>query len=324
MSQSPHDALFRYTFGQPEHAAGLLRALLPRAAAEGLDFATVRVLPGTRLDRRLRRLQTDLLCAVRTLAGPELYVHTIIEHSSRVEPHMALRALDYSVAFWRQLVREGAKVLPEVVTIVVHHGSERWTAPTRFRELFDARGRKSPFTPRFHYVLQSLTELRPEEVAGLALTVLGKVTLAFLQFVPGASLPELAAGLRRWGGLVREVLAAPSGEEAMMALSEYVLSTTNLEQGALLLVVEHEVNRRANEIMETTAIRLRREGREEGREQGREQGRIELLTQLLERRFGPLPPAAHQQLAQATPREVAAYSTRVLEAHSLAEVLAPV
>jgi len=125
---TPHDALFRYTFGQPEHAAGLLRALLPPAAAAGLDFASVAVLPETRLDRRLRRQQADLLYAVRTRGGTELFVHTIVEHSSRVEPLMALRALDYSVGFWRQLVREGARVLPEVVTIVVHHGSARCSA----------------------------------------------------------------------------------------------------------------------------------------------------------------------------------------------------
>ena len=37
----PHDNLFRSVFGEPAEAAGLLRAHLPPAVAEGLDWSTL-------------------------------------------------------------------------------------------------------------------------------------------------------------------------------------------------------------------------------------------------------------------------------------------
>ncbi|MCA8977017.1 MAG: Rpn family recombination-promoting nuclease/putative transposase, partial [Planctomycetes bacterium] len=69
MANSPHDALFRYTFGQPEHAAPLLRALLPPEVAAGLDWSTLTLLSGTRIDRSLGRRQTDLLYSIESTAG---------------------------------------------------------------------------------------------------------------------------------------------------------------------------------------------------------------------------------------------------------------
>ncbi|WP_437756114.1 Rpn family recombination-promoting nuclease/putative transposase [Sorangium sp. So ce1389] len=41
MTPTPHDALFKATFSQPEHAAAALREVLPAAVAARIDFATL-------------------------------------------------------------------------------------------------------------------------------------------------------------------------------------------------------------------------------------------------------------------------------------------
>ena len=99
MANSPHDALFRYTFGQPEHAAALLQTILSPGLVAELDWSTLTLLPGTRVDRALGRHQTDLLYAVRA-ARSLVYIHVVVEHSSRVDRWMAFRMLDSGRAPW--------------------------------------------------------------------------------------------------------------------------------------------------------------------------------------------------------------------------------
>ncbi|HSO00057.1 MAG TPA: Rpn family recombination-promoting nuclease/putative transposase, partial [Candidatus Nanopelagicales bacterium] len=42
-SPQPHDTLFKWTFSQRDHAAGLLRAALPPALVPEIDFRTLRI-----------------------------------------------------------------------------------------------------------------------------------------------------------------------------------------------------------------------------------------------------------------------------------------
>jgi hypothetical protein len=44
---NPHDALFKYTFSQPEHAARLIRDNLPASVAKRVEWATLEKLPGS-------------------------------------------------------------------------------------------------------------------------------------------------------------------------------------------------------------------------------------------------------------------------------------
>jgi predicted transposase YdaD len=84
------------------------------------------------------------------------------------------------------------------------------------------------------------------------------------------------------------------------------------------------------DLMENTVIRgyfLRgkEEGRAEGEQKGREEGArgeaMNLLSRLLERRFGPLPEPVLAKLAAADLTTLEDWSLRLLEARSLEEVL---
>jgi predicted transposase YdaD len=58
---NPHDALFRFTFGQVEHALGLLRQLVPHRLAEAIDWSALHTHPTTTADQGLRLHHADLL-----------------------------------------------------------------------------------------------------------------------------------------------------------------------------------------------------------------------------------------------------------------------
>ena len=49
----PHDALFRYVFSQPEHAAAELRSVLPATLSARLDWSSLELSPSSFIDEQL-------------------------------------------------------------------------------------------------------------------------------------------------------------------------------------------------------------------------------------------------------------------------------
>lgn len=240
MANSPHDALFRYTFGQPEHAAPLLRGILPAGVVRSCDWSTLTLRPGTRLDRKLQRRQTDLLFAVRA-GDDEVLIVILVEHLSRRDRWATFRLLEYAMGVWRQELRQrpGPRWLPPIVPVIVHHGRRRWSAPLEFCGLLTPvqNGEEILRQPRFRCLMRSLVELSPEQLEGLTLSLLGQLTLAMMQTMPGSAARDVAVAIRRWGGLIERLLRSPSGSEAMAALSEYVLTTSLAGPDALIEIV---------------------------------------------------------------------------------------
>lgn len=73
---TPHDRLFRYVFSDPEHARGLLAALVPEALGARIDWPSLELVPGSFVAPELSERETDALFRVEldvpvaTLMGP--------------------------------------------------------------------------------------------------------------------------------------------------------------------------------------------------------------------------------------------------------------
>jgi predicted transposase YdaD len=68
---------------------------------------------------------------------------------------------------------------------------------------------------------------------------------------------------------------------------------------------------------------LRTEGELRGRAEGELRGRAEVLIEQLTDKFGPLPEAAQQRIANATLEQLKTWTHRVLHATALDEALGP-
>lgn len=86
MIPNPHDALFKGVFGQPEHARGMLRAVVPAVLAEALDWSMLTLRPGSFVDAALRNQHTDLLYSTTWNGGGEALVYFLFEHQSSPPP----------------------------------------------------------------------------------------------------------------------------------------------------------------------------------------------------------------------------------------------
>jgi predicted transposase YdaD len=331
MTQSPHDALFRAVFGQLEHARGELRAIVPAALAEALDWSTLTLRPDSLVDSALSRQYTDLQYSVQWRDGDEVLVCFLFEHQSTppTEGLMGLRLLGYQVRIWERwrLDHPHAKKLPMIIPIVMYHGEKPWPEPRAFDALLDVpdgvRPAVEPYLVRFAYLLHDLSRVSDDELReGARRTALAKlVSMCFKYARTSADFIKI---LSRWMDVARDVARAPNGLAALAQVVRYILEVNeHVELVALQALLEREIGPEAKDTIVTAAQRYIEQGIEQGIQRGRQQGLQEMLLRLLRQRFGDaVDTHVEQRIAMASADQIETWSDRLLSATTLSEVFA--
>jgi predicted transposase YdaD len=311
----PHDALFKRSFQKPENAVGLLRALVPEGLGREVEWAGLRLLPGSQVDAKLRRRETDLLYEVPVKEG-KLYLYVLLEHQSRYDRSMPVRLLRYMVGIWeRQLRAEPLGKLPVVLPIVLGQNAKPWEGSQQLEELLAVpEGMEGiwDYIPRYRYVLYELARHGYEALPG---TAVGKLTLRVLK----------AQRLSDWlsekvwdEGLMREALA----DLESLILYIYRLSaldSVQLEE-KLSKLKDLEVRKKAMTLAEKLMNEGWQKGEQEGWQRGRQEGEVAArgaLRVLLEKRFGELGEAEEMRLEAADLEKLKEWTGAVLDVESL-------
>ena len=319
---TPHDALVKATFSRVEHAAALLRHVLPATLVERLDFSTLTCCPGSFVDSTLTARHTDLLFSVK-LSGRRAFLYLLFEHQSRVDPLMAFRLLEYMVRIWEDHLRKhpGARRLPAILPVVLHHSETGWRADVIFEALLDldpdTLAAMADHVPRFRFVLDDISAETDEAIRNRAITALGLLALWCLRH--GREPDKLMQRLPGWADLLREVRAAPGGVALLAAIWRYILAVSDRKRpdevlARLLAAVEEED---AREDIMNIADQLR----EEGRLKGLAEGQRRTLLRLLRARFGALPADVTARVREAGAAQLDVWTDRVLTAPTLSAVL---
>jgi predicted transposase YdaD len=331
----PHDRFFRYLFGLPERAEALLRHNLPAAVVAEVDWSTLRLESGTRVQGG-RETRQDLLYSARGVqageSAPRRYF--LIEHQSKVERSMALRLHDYVwrlIAEWREQ-NPASRWIPEVTALVVYAGRSRsWSAPLRLEDHYRLPEQAGSWEQRLRWVvrfgyrvddLSSQSEQAVRGRAGPPLVALGLLVLRF------ARSEQLAGRLPEWSELFARVLAEVQGELALFQVVRYLHELGDEQVRRVLRRVIDSVMKpkRAEVLMRSVADVLRAEGRKEGKAQGLAEGEARGLAravlQLLAARGVRVDPASRRRIQRC--RDVARlerWHERAVSATRLSEVL---
>lgn len=127
MTSTPHDALFKAAFEHPEHAAGLLRSILPSTLAAAIDWTSLERQPGSFIDVGLSDSHTDLLFRARLPDhDPDNHFYILVEHRSSLDRQLPRRMLGYGMDCWEQCHKEQRREkfigpLPIVLPVLVCH-----------------------------------------------------------------------------------------------------------------------------------------------------------------------------------------------------------
>jgi len=317
MPPNPHDALFRWTFSQPELAAAELRAVLPPALVDRLDLDRLALAEGNFIDKDLQGSQADRLFSV-PCDGHLAFVYVLFEHQSTVDPLMPLRLLAYMVRIWKRHIatRGGSGLpLPVIIPVVLHHSDTGWTRATAFQSLLDPKLVElrdvARLSPSFDFLLDDITRLSDEQLRHRALGDLASLVLVVLR--DARSPGRLLASLARWGEALSAVARAPDGVRALHTVFRYtslVADELSLNQ---LRATLRDAAPDTEKVIMTLAEQLIAQGRQEGRQEAHRAWVVRILTA----RFGPIPDKGRERIASASSTELERWAEMVLTAESL-------
>jgi hypothetical protein len=237
---------------------------------------------------------------------------------------MAFRLLRYLVRIWERWLADHprSETLPVIVPAVLYHGAEPWSAPVAFDALFDipdaVRPALAPHLVRFTYLMDDLSEIPDDRLRARAMTALGRLVEAcFKHARTRADLLEILSG---WADVVREVVSAPDGLEALVLVMRYILLVNDhVELEGLQAFLERVAGPNAKDTIMTAGERLI----QQGEERGIQKGERALLLRLLRQRFGnQVDTETERRLATASAERVSTWAERVLSAATLADLLA--
>src|SRR5262249_26332349 len=153
----------------------------------------------------------------------------------------------YQVAHWQRLRREQPRLqtLPPIVPVLVHCGARRWRASCDLRALLDLDDLPPELAasqPQLAFPVHDFADRSPEEVRRMALSLFGLATIAAQVFVAPVANDEraLAARLVDWLDVLRRIGGDPGGQDAIRALSSYLLSITKLSRRRLQVVIQRQ------------------------------------------------------------------------------------
>ncbi len=333
MSTTPHDALFRAIFSDPQSAASELQHCLPADVTACIDFSTLKLRPGTFVDDDLQNRHTDLLFDAK-MSGRDAFVYVLFVHQSRPDKWMMLRMAGYMVRIWEDFLTKSpaAEKLPVIIPVVLSQVDGGWQAAWRFADIVDIAPNQSAvftrYVPNFEVEIEDLARIAEDELERRDMVAKAKLALLLLRHTRRAE--NILELLRRWASNIPEAF----GEELSLVFVWYILYVhPKIDVDGLRAFARNSAPKWEASIM-TAAERLIQEGKQQGRQeglrtgrqQGRQEGRQEgllsgrrsLLLRLIESRFGALPADFMVRVDEADAAQLDQWADRILNADSLA------
>ncbi len=329
--KNPHDALFRKTFSNVEHAKAALSAALPHPLLAQVEWSTLQLVAGSYVDAELASSQSDLLFTVDMTRKPGV-MYLLFEHQSSVDELMPFRVLKYAVRILDQhLTGRGpgkqAPPLPLVVTVLLHHSETGWTAGTGLADLFDSdlvsQPAVAPFVPQLRFVLDDISALTDDELSARALGPVPTLTLWALR--DARSPARFRASLLRFAPVLRALALAEGGEEALFTIFRYFSLVVEDLTPQILHAALDSAAPETEQVLMTLAEQWKAEGEAKGKAEGEAKGKAEgarrVLLRQLELKFGEVPRAERERIEQADEDQLLLWSERILTAESLSALL---
>ncbi|HEY2289099.1 MAG TPA: Rpn family recombination-promoting nuclease/putative transposase [Thermoanaerobaculia bacterium] len=305
-----HDHGYKRLFSHPQAVAELIRGFLRPDWVERLDLSTLERVGNELISDDLRERQSDVVWRMRWKDESEAWLYLLLEFQSTSDPFMAVRLLTYTGLLLEEILRKeklkpGAGI-PVVLPVVLYNGKRPWRAPLDLTSLcVKTPGSLRRHLPRLCYLLLDEGRLdldRPE---------LARSWMAALFRIETCKRPS---DLPR---LTHELARLLPGEEPELRRTIKIWLRAVLRRTFPGVTIPRMIDLEDTPMLEEMALEWRKKYRKEDLQEGMRQ----ILLQLLERRFGPLPEEKRSRVEAITsPARLKRLADKILTAKSLQEL----
>lgn len=263
---TPHDALFKQFLTDPDTARDFLAIHLPETLRQVCDLSTIRLEPGSYIDKDLRPFYSDVVYSVGTATGNTGYIYCTIEHQSSPDKLMPFRLMRYALAVMQNHLRQGNDQLPLVIPMLFYHGmASPYPYSMNWLNLFaEPTLAGTLYTDSFPLV--DVTIIPDEAILQQKRIAMLELALKHARLRDLMELAEPMAFLLKCGLCTRDQLAS---------LLTYLADVGDTNNPQRLLEILAKSSPEYEDVVMTIAQKLRQEGRQEGRKEGHSEGRLE-------------------------------------------------
>jgi predicted transposase/invertase (TIGR01784 family) len=273
-----NDKLFKDALRKPDNARTFLKAVLPEAIKERIDFSIIDIGPTNYVSKEFKEYFSDIIVRTKMIArdGGRLPTDVcfILEHKTEGRNKIFLQFLRYMVQEWQNDI-EKSNPLRIIIPVVFYHGKEPWRVPHSFIDQFDVDDEVKEYLLNYGYILfdTGQWDFRDEKNEELKKNVFLLTAMALMKSAYRDDNETIEQIFKFWHekGFTEDI-------ENVIFFLTYISGTKELEPEQLKKMLEKS-KIEGGEIMATLAQRWL----EQGEKIGLEKGKFETARELIKR-----------------------------------------
>ena len=296
--RNQHDAYCKATLADPEVADEILRPFMDQEMLALIADGPPQRVPGNHVDEESRMGHMDLNFLYRR--RDDGFLRLVLEHKSWCDPGTPAQLCRYTNLALAAPEHRDAEPL---VTAVLYHGRDEWTAPFAIERSGDGSAPARQPVGAFCYPLWNLMKLdiEAQRFSPKPWIVVTAMVGAFRESVRAEQLDRLLLALPAEGDFTKQTLA-------------YVSNAWDLDRDWLRDKLESLRANEGGEMMGNTVL--------DAQIEAEAKGKAELLLTLLRLKFSNLPEGAEGRVRSASAVQLDAWAAAILTATTLDELFA--
>ncbi|MGI9228390.1 MAG: Rpn family recombination-promoting nuclease/putative transposase [Gammaproteobacteria bacterium] len=307
-TNNPHDAFCKKLFEHPDLALAFILDHIPKLRGQTIGFP--KDMRGEFVDSEtFSNLQSDWVWKLKLKPKPgrPKYIYIILEHKSSPDLKVRIQLSKYNTGLLEYLANKNRNTPqhpPEIIQIVLYHGKRQWNLIEDYKSNLNLGKRVRSTTAPLTYI--NLSTLPRDKLSSNPSLHAAFYTMLYTTGVLGKR--------NKAQSMEKIIKITPEGSSIADLLLVYL---TAIDKSLIGIIKAAIKKMKSTEEGDRIMTNLVDQWLAEGRAEGRAEGIAGLLTQQLQRKFGPLSEDIRQQLTQATPDDLEAWGNKILDAPSL-------
>lgn len=247
-------------FSDREKVTDFLKGILSPKLLNGLELQSLRQDPNSYIDDRLKDFYSDVVYECQYREEVPLKIAFLFEDKSYSVKYPHFQLLRYMLEMWEQHINKG-KEPRLIIPAIIYHGMGIWKNKS-FKDYFIEQLPKElhSFVPDFEYILVDLNAKNPEQIREQFRSLKLQVGFLMMKFIRDVNLLERFEMIFEGAN---ELLKNEEDKRYFQQIFVYLHTATKLETEKIMEKAQI-ISQEAADLVESTAMRLIKQGMEKG------------------------------------------------------------